>query len=225
MMLYLLACTVEMGLAPSSEFAEALLNEDELSVAEAESGEEIPATETDIDGDGFSVEDGDCSDDDAAIFPGQIDWCDGIDNDCDAEIDEDAGDTWEPNDEVAYFDGLYEGDDRIQFEGVLTTDSDVDRFQWYLTDPIGGYFQIQVLLDGPYAQTDYIVELWLVEDHMGNPGGLLQTVNNGGYGEGEILQQDGVPFFDDAGLYEVVVYAFDGGGCESNYNLEISFTN
>ena len=106
-----------------------------------------------------------------------------------------------------------------------TTATDVDRFQWYLTDPIGGSFEIQVLLNGSSPQTDYIIELWLIEDYMGNSGGLLQTVNDGGYGEGEILQQGGIPFYDDAGLYEVVVYAFDGGGCEANYNLEISFTN
>ena len=115
---------------------------------------------------------------------------------------------------------------------ILTTDTGLlngngEKQDWASANfqPTGPVLFAENFDKGPYAQTDYIVELWLVEDYMGNPGGLLQTVNHGGYGEGETLQQDGVPFFDDAGLYEVVVYAFDGGGCESNYNLEISFTN
>lgn len=42
----------------------------------------------DNDGDGFTVRQGDCNDWDANIYPGAQDICDGIDNDCDAMIDE-----------------------------------------------------------------------------------------------------------------------------------------
>jgi len=42
-----------------------------------------PNGQTDADGDGFSVEEGDCDDGDAAIFPGATEIaCDGSDNDC-----------------------------------------------------------------------------------------------------------------------------------------------
>jgi len=59
-------------------------------------GTATPAEEADGDGDGFSLEDGDCDDDDARSFPGAIETCDGRDNDCDGETDEDAVDapTW-----------------------------------------------------------------------------------------------------------------------------------
>lgn len=42
----------------------------------------------DLDGDGFSPFDGDCNDNLAEIYPGAIEVCDGIDNDCDDKIDE-----------------------------------------------------------------------------------------------------------------------------------------
>lgn len=46
----------------------------------------------DSDGDGVSVEDGDCNDADPNIAPGLPEVCDGIDNDCDGQVDEDFDD-------------------------------------------------------------------------------------------------------------------------------------
>ena len=44
----------------------------------------------DADQDGFSIEEGDCNDGNAAIHPDAAEHCDGLDNDCDEEIDEEA---------------------------------------------------------------------------------------------------------------------------------------
>jgi hypothetical protein len=64
----------------------------------------------DEDGDGYGVDEtavwsctalsgtvnngGDCADDDPEVHPDRIDTCDGVDNDCDGEVDEDVAEDW-----------------------------------------------------------------------------------------------------------------------------------
>ena len=47
----------------------------------------------DADGDGYTEATGDCDDSNPALAPNAIETCDGIDNDCDGEIDEGATQT------------------------------------------------------------------------------------------------------------------------------------
>ena len=65
-------------------------------------------TAMDNDGDGWSVEDGDCDDNAKAVFPNSIEICDGIDNDCDGLVD-DADDYVSPTTTKAFYAdvGLY----------------------------------------------------------------------------------------------------------------------
>ena len=55
---------------------------------------------SDLDGDGFSIEDGDCDDSNVSVAPNMIEICDGLDNDCNGTIDDASGENvplWYPD--------------------------------------------------------------------------------------------------------------------------------
>ena len=85
--------------------------------------DEVETVEVDGDGDGWTVEDGDCDDEDARTYPGADEICDGRDNDCDGFYD--AGEVDHDQDDVMVCEG--DCDD---------TDDDLHPGQW--EDPLDG---------------------------------------------------------------------------------------
>ena len=51
------------------------------------------ACDDDVDGDGVTVEAGDCDDRRVSVYPGAVELCNGLDDDCDGDVDEELPDT------------------------------------------------------------------------------------------------------------------------------------
>ena len=58
-------------------------DDDDTTSDDDDTADDDDATTFDVDGDGFTPGDGDCDDDDPAIWPGAPEFCDGVDSDCD----------------------------------------------------------------------------------------------------------------------------------------------
>ena len=84
-----------------------------------------PAT-VDDDGDGFPADE-DCSDGDASINPGAVELCNGIDDNCDGQVDEGVMDTfWADTDGDGFGDASAPSDACSAPEGTVTNDQDCD---------------------------------------------------------------------------------------------------
>ncbi len=177
--------------------------------------------ERDDDGDGYSENDGDCDDADPAVHPGQEDACNGVDDDCDGELEEDAraDDIYEPNDGATewFYLGSLADTGSYSVSGLLHNDDDLDRFSFYTDDPWYSSFGIEVSLTNIPADATYRLQLGLVADD-----GSLDLIASD-YGGGELsLRHEGTGGVDDAGTYGVLVDAVGGADCGRSYLLTVT---
>jgi hypothetical protein len=93
----------------------------------------------DLDGDGYSVEEGDCNDGDADFHPASTEVCDGVDNDCDGLVD-DADDSIDFNTGGTYLldsdaDGYGSSDDLVHAcQQPFGTIDSTDQSEWDCDD-------------------------------------------------------------------------------------------
>jgi hypothetical protein len=176
----------------------------------------------DADGDGYSVADGDCDDGRASVHPGRSsDPCDGLDNDCDGTVDEDAeGDGWEPNDaQGPSLGSMVDGDELLLFPTMGSGD-DVDRFRVQLDDDDFSWFSLEAWVYPPQG-VDLSVEIRWVEDLHGADQGSVASADAAGPGGMECADWGGDPWYDDGGSYELVVRSSGGASCSTPYTLQI----
>ena len=179
-------------------------------------------TGDDYDGDGYSVAQGDCDDQDPSINPGAEDECDNEDNDCDSQMNEDsqAYDQYEPDNDV---DGYDLGDLTGSMDTVnsfIHGPGDSDRWVFFVEDGYLDWFGIDVELSVP-SGADLSLELLWIEDAEGTDHGLVGEADDGNEGVNEYLEYAGDYWSDDTGIFEVVVIAESGFNCNVPYILVI----
>jgi len=91
MLAFGLACTSLVGCTDGDKDKDAVIDTSDTLII-TDSGDTDP-NDLDADGDGVPATD-DCDDGNASVYPGADELCDGLDNDCDGEVDEGAVGTY-----------------------------------------------------------------------------------------------------------------------------------
>jgi hypothetical protein len=174
----------------------------------------------DADGDGFTVKDGDCDDGNDTVHPGvDVDRCDGLDSDCDGEIDEDFDlDSYEPNDTDPAWTGSLSDEEQTQFYGYVFDQDDVDRFDMEIVESSFAWFDLEVWLYGTPKHAEYQIELFYTE------GATRQSIGSdtaSGRGSMAFINYGGTTGVDDSGRYEVEVRSLKGSSCAAPYTVHV----
>jgi len=179
--------------------------------------EEPDPWETDDDGDGYSENEGDCDDTDDSRSPGiESDLCDGIDQDCDNEVDEDAwrDDPYEPNDEVWTYLGDLGDIDSLALTAFLHNDADVDRYSFDWTDDWWSWSdEATVTLTGIPENATYRLSVGKIDNDELDENSSEQVFGTDSL---SVTISDSW-FSDDGGEFGVLVESISGADCSRSY--------
>ena len=173
-------------------------NSDKITIridGDTEGGDDDGGVLEDIDEDGFTIEEGDCDDENPDAYPGADEICDGAgaDNNCDGDADTEFEDEYEPNENMGTAYDVGEIDENwfswgtasltiseLNFHGP----DDEDWFQWFADDDPGDDPNIAIYVDGD-PDMYMIVELYVADWDTTTP-----MATAAGFGEITINEDD-----------------------------------
>jgi len=233
MLIWLLGCSIgldpftlsnEAGDDPEGPSDVDFVDDSDVPETSDDSPEYLEDEEEDVDEDGYSVDEGDCDDEDPTIHPAAFDDCNGIDNNCDGQIDESGAWDETGSNPVVDIGEIPSGYSSAQY-GLFFPDGDTDTYRFYVSDGLFGWFNLYVELQGVPDGANPSLRLDLIEDAEGVEWGEIEYADEGGTGEPELISFYGNPWYDDSGWYEITVTAGDSSNCSLPYELLISFTD
>ncbi len=176
----------------------------------------------DDDGDGYTEYAGDCDDADDTLSPGEIDICDGIDQDCDGYINDPYWDSYEPNDTMATRynlgsvdgGGLWSGDS-VELSGMtFSYAGDDDWFYWEADDELWDNVDVQVVASGLNVAGDYVIELY-------DGGGNLLDSDSGDGAITATFTSDQLETGDDDFMVHIYASTWPANSCSTTWKLKI----
>jgi len=170
----------------------------------------------DADNDGYSLTEGDCNDLDPSVHPDATDTCDGVDTDCDGQVDNDVdGDQGE--DTVL---GNLTDTPEVFTYPMLFPQTDIDSFDFYVEDEVTGWFDIEVWLYQVPSDADYRLDLYWIEDANGTDRGHVLSSDDNGLGGFEYINHGGSTGRDDSGWYRITIQSNHGASCIAPYQRQ-----
>ena len=180
-----------------------------------DTGEPPNSPESDDDEDGYTEVEGDCDDEDENIRPGLEDSCDGVDNDCDDVIDEDAHaeDVYEPNDAIDYLLGDLDAAGSFEVVGFLSDEEAIDSFRFVYTDD---WDSLTVTLSDLSSDIAYKMQVVDIANDL-EVYADFSTADD----EELVFELDSDFLASDSAVFRVRISSLGGAGCTTPYTLSI----
>lgn len=203
------------------------IDEDGNEGSDSVSVEVIDPLNYDNDGDGYTEYEGDCDDGEPKVNPGMAEVCDGVDQNCDGNVNETWWDSYEENDTSStYYDlgevdasWLWDGDALVVSGLTQSAPLDEDWFYFDVDDEIYDNASFNVQVAGLPTAGRWVIELY---DMNGGSPSLEDSASGNGGKMTVYFSGDWTDTGEDNWAVRIYSTSWTAGGCTTAYTLTIT---